>query len=354
MSITAFKCPCCGAELTYSSQSGKMTCDYCGTEIEAEAAAALAEEHSSESMEWDAYNETNADIGGDICTYTCNSCGAQIAGDRSLGAAFCPYCGSPFVITDRFDGILKPDHIIPFKVDKETAVGKFKEFCKKRPLLPGDFISSHQIESVEGMYVPYWLFDCKAEACCTYRAQRSHSWSQGDYIMTKTDHYMIIREGSMDFEHVPVDGTSKLGGEITEAVEPFDLHSAQPFNPAFLSGYLADRYDVSAEESRTRANQRIRESVRDALRGTVSGYTSVIEQSVSMNSRHGKVSYSLMPMWLMTAKYRDKLYTFAINGQTSRFIGELPVSAGRCVLVFLLSAALSSVLIFLILSMLGI
>ncbi len=355
LSITAFKCPCCGAELTFGSESQKMECEYCGTELDVDAVSALAEDNESSSeMNWQQYSETTVNIEGDVCTYTCNSCGAEITGDRSLGATTCPYCDSPFVVNECFDGMLRPDFIIPFKISKEKAVEQFKQFCGKRPLLPGDFMSSHRIESLQGMYVPYWLFDCGSQARIKYRAERSTSWDEGDETVTRTDHYVLIREGTMEFEHVPVDGTSKLEGDITEAVEPFATNNASGYNPAYLSGYLADKYDVSAEDSRPRANERIRNSIKAAFRNTTNEYTSVFEETENIRLEDGKIQYSLMPMWIMTARYNDKLYTFAMNGQTGRFVGELPMSWKRFWAMFAGVAVGSFAVLAFILSMLGI
>lgn len=355
MSTTAFKCPCCGAELTFSSQSQKMTCEYCGTELDVEAVNALSSaEPSSTDMEWSDHSDTTVNMDGDICTYTCSSCGAEVTGDKSLGATYCPYCGNPFVMNDRFDGMLRPDYVIPFKVSKDQAVEKFKAFCKGRPLLPSDFINGNRIEKVEGMYVPYWLFDCDVDADYRFRGEKVTSWTEGDYDVTKTDHFLLIRGGKVGFEHVPVDGTTKLGSEITEAIEPFAMDAATGFNAAYLSGYLADRYDIPAEDCRERANQRIKVSTENAFMATTTDYSAVTVESANLRMKDGKTGYALMPMWLMSVKFGDKKYTFAMNGQTGRFVGELPVSPKRAVAMFVAVAAVSAVIIALILGMLGI
>lgn len=331
MSISKFECPCCGAELTFSAGAQKMVCDYCGTQLEADAVQELTSSESvpQESYNWNEYSKTEMNMGEGTCAYVCNSCGAEIAGDKSLAASECPYCGSPVIMNDKLDGMLKPDFIIPFKVDKEKAVEKFKQFCSHRPLLPSDFISTHRIENIQGTYVPYWLFDCDCDARIRFAAERITSWSEGDEDVTRTDHYLLIRHGSMAFEHVPVDGTTKLDADITEAVEPFASNEAVSFNSAYLSGYLADKYDTEASECRPRANERIKRSAEDILRRTTDSYTTVRAESERINITDGKVSYALLPMWIMTAKYGDKKYTFAMNGQTGRFVGELPISWGK-------------------------
>lgn len=334
--ITSFKCACCGAELKFSSGSQKMSCEYCGTEFEVEAVQELADAQkpAEENISWDSYQSQTLDPETGMCTYSCSSCGAQIVGDQSLAASECPYCGNTVVMDNNVSGMMKPDYVIPFKVDKNAAVAKFKEFCKGRVLLPSGFMNEHRIEKIEGVYVPYWLFDAKAKARIRFRAQRVTCWTEGDYDVTKTDHFMLYRAGSMEFDHVPVDGTSKLEGDITEAVEPFDMKGAEEFKSAYLSGFLADRYDIEAEDCKPRANERIKQSIRNALADTCSEYTSVLPEQENISLESGKINYALLPMWLLTAKYKGKLYRFAMNGQTGRFVGELPVSVGKAVGIF--------------------
>ncbi|MCM1578256.1 MAG: transposase [Ruminococcus sp.] len=330
MSVS-FKCACCGAELKYSPGSGSLKCEYCGTEFDPQAIEAMAEESEPlrDSINWQSAAHENMSADGSSCTYSCSSCGAEITGDRSLAASFCPYCGNTVVMSDRLEGMLRPDYVIPFGIDKAAAVAKFKDFCKGKPLLPGSFVSSGRIDKIEGLYVPYWLFDANVRGQASFRAERIHTCREGNYQVTRTAHYMLYREGSMEFEHVPVDGTSKLGADVTEAVEPYDMHGAREFSKAYLSGFLADRYDVPEDMAKPRADERIRQSMLSSLKNTCIGYTGVRSTRQSVSSSGGKIVYALMPIWLMTVTYNGKKYTFAMNGQTGKFIGELPVSWGK-------------------------
>lgn len=345
--ITSFKCACCGAELKFSSESQNMSCEYCGTEFDVTAVQELADAQkpAEQSMEWEGYKETTIDPETGMATYTCKSCGAEIVGDQSLAASMCPYCGNTVVMDNNVSGMMKPDYVIPFKVNKNAAVTKFKDFCKGRALLPSNFLSSHKIDSIEGMYVPYWLFDAGADSSIRFRGEKITCWREGKYDVTKTDHFMLYREGTMDFDHVPVDGTTKLEGDITEAVEPFDMTGAVDFQSAYLSGFLADKYDIEAEKCMPRANERIKESVRSAFEKTCEEYTSVIPEQENITLQSGKVKYALLPMWLMTVMYDGKPYRFAMNGQTGRFVGELPVSMGKAVRLFLIITAVLTLIL---------
>ncbi|MGN0667211.1 MAG: hypothetical protein ACI4KF_11890 [Huintestinicola sp.] len=355
--ITSYKCPCCGAELKFSAASQKMTCEYCGTELDVKAVeefSRAASETPVNSCEWNNYTETEMQTDANACAYTCDSCGAEIVGDKTLAASSCPYCGSPVVMNDKFAGMLKPDYIIPFKVDKEKATEEFKRLCSGKKLLPSDFLSKAGIESIQGVYVPYWLFDCDTSADIRYRGEKISTWSDGDYDVTETSHYLVIRCGNIGFDHVPVDGSTKMDHNYTEAIEPFNTKSAESFSSVYLSGYLADRYDRSAEECKPRANERIKQTVEDEFRKTAPNYTILKPEQTSISFKDGRISYSLMPMWLMTTVYNGEKYSFAMNGETGKFVGKLPVSKGKMFGWFLGITAVSAAVITLLLTILGI
>ena len=157
------------------------------------------------------------------------------------------------------------------------------------------------------------------------------SHRQGKYLVTDTDHFLVLRGGNLGFDDVPVDGSTKFDDAITEAIEPFDHSEEKAFSTAYLPGFQAERYDVDAEAAKPRADERIRASVEDAFRGTVSGFDSVRTRTSNVRVRQGRVRNVLAPVWMLNTRWRDKIYTFAMNGQTGRLVGNLPVSPGRMV-----------------------
>ena len=138
----------------------------------------------------------------------------------------------------------------------------------------------------------------------------------------------VIREGSLGFDNVPVDGSTKMDDALMESIEPFNFAEAVDFRTAYLSGYLADRYDVSSEDSKPRANERIKRSTENAFASTVTGYSTVTPESSSVRFNHGRVKYAFYPVWLLNTTWKGKKYYFAMNGQTGRFVGDLPVDWG--------------------------
>ena len=226
---------------------------------------------------------------------------------------------------NQFAGLLKPDIVIPFKLDKKAAKAGLMKHLNGKKLLPKIFKDQNHIDEVKGVYVPFWLFDTDVDAQVRYRATKIRTWSDDDYKYTETSYYMIHRGGSVGFEHVPVDGSSKMPDDLMESIEPYDYSDALDFQTAYLAGYFADKYDVTAEESIGRANQRVRHSTEDAFASTVQGYATVTAESSSVQFHGGKAKYALYPVWLLNTTWNGEKYTFAMNGQTGKFVGNLPL-----------------------------
>jgi len=325
-----YKCPCCGGAIEFDSATQNMKCPYCDTEFEVQTLKdydAQLQSEPQEDMSWEAsagsqWQEGEAD---GLCRYVCKSCGGEIVTDATTAATHCPYCGNPVVLMEQLAGMLKPDFVIPFKLDKKAAKNAFRLHCKGKPLLPKLFLSEAHIDEIKGVYVPVWLFDADADANIRYRATRVRTWSDSNYNYVKTSYFAVVRAGGLGFRLVPVDGSTKMDDALMESIEPFDFSQAVDFQTAYLSGYLADRYDVDAEASIQRANQRIRKSTEEAFASTVIGYSTVVPEHTAIRLENGTAKYALYPVWLLNTTWKDKTFTFAMNGQTGRFVGDLPV-----------------------------
>ena len=162
----------------------------------------------------------------------------------------------------------------------------------------------------------------------SFQGTRVRTWSDGDYDYVDTSYYLIHRAGTMEFCHVPVDGSTGMEDATTESIEPFDYKGLTDFNPAYLAGYETDKYDVDAKTARRRAKERLYHSAEHILRDTVNGYATVTVKRRNLTSDDGRVHYALLPVWLFETVYGGKKYQFASNGQTGKMVGELPVDKG--------------------------
>ena len=334
MSTATYTCPCCGAPLSFSGESGKLECASCGNSYELDAIQALTSAESVDRLEFENQAESfDASEAAQMQVYICKGCGAELLTEDTTTATECPYCGSPTILPERIEGGVKPEKVIPFKVTKEEAQKQFEEYFKGKRLLPNVFLQSrNRIAEMRKLYVPYWLFDCDAQANIVYDAEKRNTERRGDWEITRTRYYLVRRSGRMGFDSIPVDGSEKLDDKITESLEPYDLSAAVPFQPAVLAGALADQADVEAKDCEKRAVERVESSVSQAMRDTVNGYSSVSERSRSIHSDNGTATPVLMPVWLITTQKEGKTYTFAINGQSGKLTCDVPADTKKSLL----------------------
>ena len=328
--LIEYKCPCCGGAIEFDSSLQKMKCPYCDTEFEMETLNKYDEElknQKADDLTWEktAGSEWSSEDEENLISYICNSCGGEILTDKTTAATHCPFCGNPVVMKEHFKGDLKPDYVIPFKLDKEAAKNGLRKHLEGKKLLPKVFKDENHIEEIKGVYVPVWLFDADASADIRYKGTKIRVWSDRNFNYTETSTYSVVRQGSLQFKCVPVDGSTKIDDDLMESIEPFNFDEAVDFQTAYLAGYLADKYDVNAEQSIERANERIKKSTESAFAATVNGYNSLMPESSSVRLSKSTSKYALYPVWLLNTKWQDKTYTFAMNGQTGKFVGNLPM-----------------------------
>jgi DNA-directed RNA polymerase subunit RPC12/RpoP len=335
MEIKEYKCPNCSGAVKFDSGIQKMKCPYCDAEFEI---AALAEyQKQIAKPETDSFVLDTSEAGsvwkdsdlGDLSTGSCPSCGAELIGDKNTIATVCPCCGNTQIMRKRVQGLLKPEYVIPFQLDHKAAKETLKQFYKGKKLLPNVFTSENRVNSIQGLYVPFWLFDAKTQGQVSFKATKVSRWSDSSYNYTKTDYYSVHREGGLGCEKIPVDGSEKMDDNYMDAIEPFDYGKLADFQTAYLSGYVAEKYDVGVDAGRERAVKRIKNTVESRFASSVTGYTSVTKERSAVSIEDGKVTYSLFPVWVLNTKYKNENYQFIMNGQSGLIAGKLPIDKGK-------------------------
>ena len=350
------KCPNCGGAVEFDANSQRLKCPFCDTEFDI-AAMQQAEEFKSnfvQDINWNSQNsQWEAGETDGMNVYVCNSCAGEIVADATTGATTCPYCGNQVVMKGQFSGELRPDLVIPFKLDKKAAKEALKKHFRGKKFVPKAFLAENKLDEVKGVYVPHWLFSCDAVVNATYQAEKYKHWSDSKNEYTETTAYNVYRSGSIGIDNVPVDGSTKMPDDLMESIEPFNLNEAVPFNTAYLAGYLADKYDVDVNQSMGRANERIQTSALDAFEDTVEGYNSVTPMQAAMQVANGSYKYALYPVWILTVKWKGQNYTFAMNGQTGKFVGNIPTEEKKAKLIGGLGGAAAGILIYLIINIIS-
>ena len=303
--LLEYKCPCCGGAIEFNSKLQKMKCPYCDTEFDMEAVKEFNEaaaNQQSDELNWESASDNSwkEDEASGMSVYICQSCGGEIVADESTGASSCPFCGNPVVMSGKFSGTLRPDFIIPFKLDKKAAKEGLVKHLHGKILLPKVFKKENHIDEIKGVYVPFWLFDTDASADIRYHATKTRFWSDSDYDYTETSHYSVFRAGNIGFDQIPVDGSSKIDNDLTESLEPYVISEAVDFATPYLAGYVADKYDVSAEESAERANQRVRKAAEDAFRDMICPLSSRQVKYLKVSDKNTYISFWSVGIFMHT------------------------------------------------------
>ena len=333
MATNVYNCPCCGAPLAFSGESGNLECASCGNSFDSQALEMMNQNEKSIDISFAHPEECFHGEDSGVSAYVCKNCGAKLMTEETTTATQCPYCGSPTVLPERIEGGVKPEKVIPFAVTQQQAQKQFEDYFKGKKLLPNVFTSGkNRISEMRKLYVPYWLFDCTARGDIVYDATKTRVERKGEWEITRTRHYAVRRRGKMCFESIPVDGSAKLDNKITESLEPFDLNTAIPFQPAVLAGAMADGADVDSDTCEARAIERVTGSVESELRNTVKNYDAVTTRSRHIRTEDGRATPVLMPVWLIATQKGEKTYTFAINGQTGKLTCDVPADKKKSLL----------------------
>ena len=395
--IAEQKCPACGAPLRFDPASGKLVCDYCGTTTEvkpegqkpmkkpgaasgkpgagpAQGGQAAGQsdtgagapqgsqsspgqgqsagntdnniDSSTDSIEgFDFANITDSVTvpdAGNLPVYNCVSCGAEVIAPAEQVALTCPYCGNNIVLTDKVSGKLRPDGVIPFRIQAKDLPAAVNSFYKDKKLLPRHFFSESTMGKVTGVYVPFWVFNGRVSGTFEFDAQTTSSARRGDYIITKTDYYHLVREAAMDFENLPVDASTRIEDRLMDSLEPFDSRETKPFDMRYLAGFTADRFDQKKEDISARAKHRMQTSTVSAVTAQAgAGYGSVTPAGSSLHAQLD-AKYILFPVYMFDISHAGKNYHFAVNGQTGKVVGDLPTDSGVSFLYFFKRFALVS------------
>lgn len=326
--VNTYKCPGCGAPIEFKPGTEELVCEYCDTHVRVRD---LDDEKDGYSYQTE--NEVNQDQEEreDFDSYTCENCGAQLIVDEHTSATVCCYCGSPALVKGRLNGVLKPAGVIPFKLDRNQAKEKFRKWICTGLFTPSVFKKAATLENIRGIYVPFWLYDYDAEADVQAECTKIVRERRGDTEYTHTDHYMVEREVQSSYRKIPADASERMPDDIMDMMEPYNYQEIKEFQMPYLSGYESEKYNYEStdQEVAGRIENRVSTYIFQDVKSTMMGYSSTrfIRNDVSL--RRKKAMYTLLPVWMITYRYKGENKIFAINGQTGKQVGVLPNSKGK-------------------------
>ena len=322
--VSGRKCPNCGSPLRYDPESGRLICEYCDSGFTIEEVDAADREQAQQvgSMNFTPGNEALQNLKA----YVCESCGAEVVADPQTVSLVCPYCGSNIVLSDKINGELTPDGIIPFSITPKTLPAAVRAFYKGKKLLPRSFFSDSSIGIVQGIYVPFWLYDSKPQCELVFNGSRDRTYRDGDYTVTEHQNYELHRSVSMSFHDIPTDASERMEDALMDSLEPFDFSALKAFNTDYLAGYVADRWDKNAKEMKARTDRRVYNSaVTIAMVRATGGWSDVTPNLKShLDMSDSTARFVLLPVYVFDIKWNGQSYSFAVNGQTGKVVGTLP------------------------------
>ncbi|HHT65426.1 MAG TPA: DNA helicase PriA, partial [Clostridiales bacterium] len=307
MASLQYKCLNCHAGLEFNPPSQKWKCHYCFSEFAKEE---LDQVHQAEDLDGEEMPELDV--------YHCSSCGAELIADQTTSATFCLYCKNPSIIKSRFTGRFKPKYLIPFHLTREQAKELYRKWIGKRLFAPGEFKYKEEVDKVTGVYAPFWLFDCTTNGTVQGQGIRVNHWRQGEYRYTRTQYFRVVRRGIAEYKKVPVDASKKLDDTLMQLIEPYHYKDMTDFSMQYMSGFMAEKYDVESEEAKAAAKSRVEQFTRNRLKETIGGYTSYHDTSSEISMVESEEHYALLPVYLLRNKYKGKDLLFIVNGQTGK------------------------------------
>lgn len=370
--IGAYTCPSCGGSMLFVPEKQKFRCEYCTslfTEEEIRAyektfeqknvatndgntnAKKFAREQDTSTVDGEqntasANSASTADARNasarkdasdqqqEHTVYQCPSCGAEVVAAGTQLVNTCFYCHSTMVQSGS-DSSFHPDMIIPFAISKEKATEMFLKWARRHKFVPKGFFNKKQIAHLTGIYYPYWVADINASGSASFKATNTHVWCTADTETTETSIYSAERAGEFFFGEVTCNALKKADVKMVESVLPFDFAQKKDYLSAYLLGFQAERRDIEKSEAEENLGDDVTRWGVALLQNTVTGYSSVSVNNANIKVKDAKFLYGLFPVWMLSyIDRKGKHYNYALNGQTGKACGELPISFGRLAILF--------------------
>lgn len=327
------KCKDCGALLKYHPGQMSLNCEYCGCHNE-------ITEHlkpvDQEEIDFEAFlaSATLEQPTMQVTVVKCGSCGASTTLKENVTADSCAFCGTALVIkSGSATNIIAPKYLLPFSIDMKKGLDQFRKWLKGLWFAPNDLKHAAQNDKLKGVYLPYWTYD-------------TNTWT--DYSGMRGDHYYVTETYTVNgktqtrqvqktrwtpasgrvhdiFDDVLVLASNSLPDKYANELEPWDLNNLAAFNEQFLSGFVAEQYQVDVKGGFEKAKKRMDPVIRKTVNRDIGGD---VQQITSMHVHYNDVTFKhiLLPIWLSAFKYNNKVYRFMINGRTGEVQGERPYS----------------------------
>lgn len=327
------KCQNCGSVLRYDAESGKLYCDHCDSYFDFEQSTQVAERDFTDMVTFSHWDESKV-----VC-YRCKNCGASSVLSRTALAVECPFCQSPFVVDENKTGLVRPDSLIPFEFDEAEAAKQLKQWRKRRLFAPNKFRKRIREQGVKGVFMPAWTFDAITLSVYSgklgQRRTRTVRRNGKTYTETYTHWFNVSGSIEMTFDDIFIRANDNIPEGYFSKLQPYDKSKYVVYSDEYLAGYIADNYTVEPLDAFAIAQKRMDSRIRSAI---MARYNADVQGHLSVNTQetHKSFKYMMLPVYVATTKYRDKLFSQYISGVFSdakrtkaKIAGKAPVSVWK-------------------------
>lgn len=350
-----YNCKNCGAELYWDSNANCLKCEYCEQEFQpsdfeaAEPQDSGDDSYNQEPVMADKYAKTTDDSDSlELVIYKCSHCGAEVVTAKSTIATTCAYCGRAISITDKLVDNFRPNAVIPFLVDEKKAKEIYKTYIHSTFLISKSFGTESTLKKMKGVYVPFWLHSFENRTNASVYCENTTTSRRGNDRIVNHHMYNIIIDAKGTFSDIPTDALKNLDNALMDAIEPFDYSKLQEFNPAFMAGFYAEEYNEDESATLHRAASRAEQTMRSEITQNAGMYAVKRIQHADSSLTNVNSKYAMLPVWLLNVEYHGKDYLYAINGETGKIAGTLPISKKKLLFTALGSLTGSYVLLTLV------
>ncbi|AXH99097.1 hypothetical protein DV702_04715 [Sporosarcina sp. PTS2304] len=332
------KCTSCGGNTEYHPETRGLKCPFCGNEQAIEATY-------DQTVELDftaAGDSRNHLWQEDTRVFQCQNCGAESVLQANVVADFCSFCGSSHISITEKDAGIQPGLLIPFQISQDQALDKFKEWIKGHFFAPTELKKTYRLHKISGAYLPYWTYDSQTYSHYVVRVGNyyyetvTHTVYEDGKARQVTEQVQKIRwhqeSGNYEqfFDDVLIKASSTIEPKLLQKVQPFQLSSLTDYKLEYMSGFLAERYQTSLQQGFTEAQGMMKSGITSGIERKVAGD---IVQVVNLSTEFTDITYKhiLLPIWISSFHFNEKVYQFIVNGQTGKVSGNYPISVMKVV-----------------------
>jgi ribosomal protein S27E len=356
--VHRYPCPGCGADLVFEPKDGVLTCPYCGRKEQIPTSAEQVQERGYEEYLQMRPAQLKT-LANDALEVKCNGCGASTTFTPPQVAGECPFCGNKIVAQPKAaDPLIAPEGVLPFRITRRQATDAIRRWISTRWFAPNALKRLAQQEAIGGVYLPFWTYD--SYTVSHYVGERGeHYWDTETYTETDSEGRTVTKTRQVQrtrwypasgtvsrwFDDVLIAATQSLPRNRLDGLQPWDLNDMRAYEPAYLSGYKAQRYQVDLKEGFEHAKEVMSGVIANDVRHDIGGDEQRIH---NVSTAYSAITFKhlLLPIWISAYRFNQKVYQVMVNARTGEVQGDRPYSFWKIAGLVLLIAIVVALVIY--------